>query len=167
MFRFGNGLPIQLEYQFGMTGFEKPRFDCLMACHTGIRSNIEVLQVAHSSPNPIRMRVIRTRMAAQPTFRWTMTTFAGNAFTRLQPMCSQAFRNFRERGVARRAALIEGRIFDLQGVSDLFRASGGQRRERPLRMIIAHRPDEELVFLSTTVATRTRTGIRTEKFCGA
>ena len=71
-----------------------------------------------------------------------------------------------QRCVAGSAARVRRRIFDFQRLGDLFRARGGERGWRPLRMKIFQRPDEKLILFRTPAAVTdgTSAGIRAEKF---
>jgi hypothetical protein len=52
-----------------------------------------------------------------------------------------------QRRMARGTSIVSRDILEPQGVADLFRAGGGQRGERSLRMNIPQRPDQELVLV--------------------
>src|SRR3954451_21546873 len=126
-----------------------------MAGHTSICSNVQILQIPHAARYSVGVRIVRARVAPQPRLSGAMAAFARNTFTRLQTMRSQRLRNLAQRRMASGASFVEAWIFDLQRVGNLLRPCRRQSRERPLRMIIPHRPDQKLVFLAAAMATRT------------
>src|SRR6478672_5440993 len=134
-----------------MPRLEQWQFDSLVTRHTSVRSHVQVLEIAHPGCDPVRVRVIRPRMAAQPSFSRPVATFTRNTFTRLQTMRRQWFRNLAQRRMASGAPFVGGWIFDLQRVRYLLRPRRGQSRERALRMKVAHRPGQELVFLAAAM----------------
>ena len=95
-----------------------------------------------------------------------MAALARDTFTDLEALTSESRRDDLERRVARRTSSIRSRVFDLQGVRNLFGARGGERGKRPFGMEVAQRPDKKLILVlaAATVATRTGTRTRPEVF---
>src|SRR5882672_6726485 len=135
-----------------------------MAGHAGISPDVEAFEIAHPNRHAVSMIVIRPGVRSQPGFGRTVTAFAGNPLTDFESVRVQVFRDFAQRRVAGGATIIDGRVLDLQGFSNLFGTSGGQCGKGALRMKIAQRPNHELVFLPAAVTAGACAGIGAKKF---
>ena len=112
------------------------------------------------------MRVIRAGVRSQPVLCGSVTAFARDTITDFKDLTSEGRRDILEWRVTRRTSGIGSRVFDLQGVRNLFRAGGGECGKWPFGMEIAQRPDEKLILVmaAATVAARTGTRSRPDVF---
>ena len=164
MFGLRHALPIQLEYEFRMSGLKERLRHRLVTGDARVRPDIKIPEVAHPRRDAIRVGVIGPCMRTQPAFCRPMATFAGNRFADLKPRTAEGYwinitnevvvgygRRFRrhvvERCMAGSAAIVHRRVLDPKRVGDLFGAGRRESCKGPLRMKIAQGPDERLVLV--------------------
>lgn len=126
VFGLGDALAVQFENQFRMTGLEKRRRNHLMTGNTGVGADIQVLQVAHAGSGAIGARVVRARVGAQPHLRRTMAAFTGDPFACVKIFTAEVFRNARKRSVTGGTSVVDGRVLDSEGITNLFCPGGGK-----------------------------------------
>ena len=155
MLWFRDNLAVHFKDQFGMTGGKNVIIHVLVAGHTGIGSDVKVVEVAHADVDAVLMREIGARVGKQPFLSAAMAIFAGNSRDRVESVAQSIIRGNRlERRVANGAALALNGIAELQHIRD---ARGTGQRERGIRarVNIKLRVTEALIMLFARAAMAT------------